>query len=133
MNTINVKRAKNAAKSTRAHPVKSRAHIDAQPGYVMQVCSRCDGTTVDPESPDCRCDVCGGTGAPTKEQYAELVAERNKLREVARRAHTFLAEYDRVGGMLELTLPSEALDRALDALKVVAVGSAEPVDPYWID
>jgi hypothetical protein len=28
---------------------------------VMQVCSRCEGTGVDPDMPDCRCDVCGGT------------------------------------------------------------------------
>ena len=27
---------------------------------VMQVCSRCEGTGVDPEMADCRCDVCGG-------------------------------------------------------------------------
>lgn len=39
------------------------AHLGtARRGYVMQVCSRCDGSAVDPEIPDCTCDVCGGTG-----------------------------------------------------------------------
>jgi len=47
------------SKRTKAAP----EHLGtATPGYVMQVCSRCDGTAVDPEMPDCRCDVCGGTG-----------------------------------------------------------------------
>lgn len=43
-------------------PAKVKRHIDAAPGYVMQVCSRCDGSGVDPEIRDCTCDCCGGTG-----------------------------------------------------------------------
>jgi hypothetical protein len=58
-----LKRAKKAAKATRAKPVKAPEHLGtARPGYTMQVCSRCDGSAVDPEMPDCTCDVCGGTG-----------------------------------------------------------------------
>lgn len=41
---------------------RSGRTLAAKAGYVMQVCSRCSGSTIDPEMPDCRCDVCGGTG-----------------------------------------------------------------------
>lgn len=58
--------AKRKAKPRKPAQVKEQpSHLSkdvARPGYVMQVCSRCDGSAVDPEMPDCRCDVCGGTG-----------------------------------------------------------------------
>ena len=34
---------------------------EAARGTVKNTCSRCEGTGIDPDSPDCRCDVCGGT------------------------------------------------------------------------
>lgn len=57
-----LKRAMKAAKATRAKPVKAPERVGTtRTGYVMQVCSRCEGTGVDPEMTDCTCDVCGGT------------------------------------------------------------------------
>ena len=53
------RRRRDAVGALKPQPV----HLGtARPGYTMQVCSRCDGSAVDPEMPDCTCDVCGGTG-----------------------------------------------------------------------
>jgi len=32
-------------------------------GPIPAACSRCDGTGMDPETDDCACDCCGGSGA----------------------------------------------------------------------
>jgi len=67
---------------------------------------------------------------PTKEQYAEVRAERDKLREVAKAARVFLDSYDQAGGLAKTQTEAMALDHALDALSVE--GCAGPVDPYWM-
>lgn len=69
---------------------------------------------------------------PTKEQYTEAVAERDKLRAVAKAAREFLDAYDDAGGLGATQVESEALDLTLDALKVSVPGSDATVDPYWM-
>jgi hypothetical protein len=58
--------------------------------------------------------------------------ERDKLRDVAKAARTFLAGYDRTGGLANTQTEASALDHALDALKVSIAGNEGPVDPYWM-
>ncbi len=69
---------------------------------------------------------------PTKEQYQEVVAEVDKLREVAKAARRFLDGYDRTGGLANTQVEAGALDVALDDLKVSVAGNDGPVDPYWM-
>ena len=69
---------------------------------------------------------------PTKEQYAEAIAERDRLRVVARAARSFLDAYDRTGGLANTQEQAMALDHDLDGLKVRLPGCEDLVDPYWM-
>ena len=69
---------------------------------------------------------------PTKEQYQEVVAEVDKLREVRQGGPPLPRRLRPHGGTRNTQVEAGALDVALDDSKVSVAGNDGPVDPYWM-